>query len=76
MKGNHNTEDAGAAADNTAKQEPRNTWITTTRKQVRVPGPGKGMVIVSGACNFPITRSQADALVAAGDAKITKTTEL
>lgn len=76
MKGNQNTEDAGAAADNTAKQEPRNTWITTTRKQVRVPGPGKGLVIVSGACNFPITRSQAQALVDEKKAKITKITEL
>lgn len=62
--------DAGAAAKESASQEPRNTWIETTRKQVRVPGPGKGMVIVSGRANFPITAAQAAALVAAGDARI------
>lgn len=64
------TPDAGAAAENTANDEPRDTWIQTTRKQVRVPGPGKGMVIVSGKANFPITASQAAALVAAGDATV------
>lgn len=69
MKHHTPTEDAGAAAD-PAKEEPRDTQVETTRKQVRMQGPGKGMVIVSGRPNFLITRSQAEALVAAGDARI------
>lgn len=64
------TNDAGAAADLTASNEPRDTRVKTTRKQVRMQGPGKGMVIVSGEPNFLLPRSQAEALAAAGDVVI------
>lgn len=69
MKQNAPTQEPGAAGE-AAKTEPRDTQVETLRKQVRIPGPGVGKVIVSGRPNFLITRSQAEALVAEGLVRI------
>ena len=59
-------------AEETTTEEPRDTLVETTRKQVRIPC-GNGTAIVSGRPNFLITRSQAEALKAAGDVVIIET---
>ena len=47
------------------QHEPCDVLVKTTRKQVRIHG-----AIVSGIPNFRLTRTQAAALVAAGDVTI------
>lgn len=57
--------DARPVADKTAPTEPANVLVKTTRKQVKIR-----RAIVSGIPNFRITRTEADALVAAGEVTI------